>query len=59
MRIEELFKPFIVLEKAIAAMVPYDVLPKMFPKDPVASTAGKAEGPEHCMVVYKASQVLE
>lgn len=59
MRIEKLFKPVIVLEKAIAAMVPDYVRPKMLPKDSVTCTAGKTEGPEHCVVVYKASQVLE
>lgn len=56
---KERSKMIIVLEKAIATVVPNYFCPEVFSEDPIARVAGEAERPEYSVVVYEISQVLK
>lgn len=59
MAIKKHSKTAFVLEEAIVTITPDYFRPKVLPEDPVGGTIGKAERPEHSVVVYKAGQVLK
>lgn len=52
--LKEQCKAVILLEKAIATMIPNYLRPKVLVEYPVGRTASEAESPEHSVVVYEA-----